>query len=73
MALSLWKQWEAVLAAYLSALTDAVNFGIQQLGAVSSILVGKDVFLSIQTGYGKSLVFQILPFVPDICFSCLQE
>ena len=28
----LWKNWEAVLAAHLSALTDAVDFRIQQLG-----------------------------------------
>ena len=70
--MALWKKWEALLATHPSALSDAVDFGIQQLGydrikpkqlaAVSSILMGKDVFLSVPTGYGKSLVYQILPF-----------
>ena len=37
----------------------------EQLEAVESLLKGEDVFLSVPTGFGKSLVFQMLPFCAD--------
>ena len=33
-----------------------------QSDAVASIISGRDVFVSVPTGYGKSLIYQLLPF-----------
>ena len=38
----------------------------KQLEAIRAFLNGHDVFLSVPTGYGKSIVYGILPFVFDI-------
>jgi superfamily II DNA helicase RecQ len=35
----------------------------EQLEAVLSLVAGKDVFVSLPTGFGKSLCFAILPGV----------
>ena len=39
---------------------------LEQLAAVASLLKGEDVFMSVPTGFGKSLVYQILPYYSDI-------
>ena len=33
----------------------------EQKEAVTNVVEGKDVFVSVPTGYGKSAIFQILP------------
>ena len=68
MPMALWKSWRSEPA----LLTEAIERGLHQLGfeaikpeqltAVESVLTGKDVFVSVPTGFGKSLMFQILPF-----------
>jgi len=35
----------------------------KQLEAISAFLSGKDVFVSLPTGYGKSIIFALLPAV----------
>ena len=35
----------------------------EQLKALEAFLFGKDVFLNLPTGYGKSIVFQMAPVV----------
>ena len=37
----------------------------EQLSAIDAILRGRDTFVSVQTGFGKSLVYQVLPFCAD--------
>ena len=51
---------------------EALQYGADRLGhsvlykeqkaAITSALQGKDVFITLPTGYGKSLVYQALPF-----------
>ena len=60
-----------------SCFEDAVAYGLatlslshltlkeEQLLSVKAVYEGKDVFVSLPTGFGKSLCYQILPFVFD--------
>ena len=57
--------------------SDAVSYGLshvgkpeitlkpQQVEAVRHVYEGKDVFLWLPTGFGKSVCFEVLPFVMD--------
>ena len=38
---------------------------LQQLEAAMSILQGKDVLVSLPTGYGKTLIYQLLPVAAE--------
>ena len=40
----------------------------KQLEAIESFVSGKDTFVSLSTGYGKSLIFAILPLLFDFLF-----
>ena len=60
-----------------SAFHDSIEYGLsaiacsylslkdEQLSSVKAVYEGKDVFVWLQTGFGKSLCYQILPFVLD--------
>ena len=41
----------------------------EQQSAVMELLIGKDVFVNLPTGFGKSLIYQVLP----ICISMALE
>lgn len=44
----------------------SIDLKEKQLEAILKFLSGKDVFVSLPTGYGKSLIYEILPLVFDI-------
>jgi len=41
--------------------------------AVQSVLAGRDVLCCLPTGYGKSLVYELLPFLFENCFVVIIE
>ena len=65
------------MAAGEKAFTDAVLYGLlrigkpeitlkaQQLETIRHMYEGKDVFLWLPTGFGKSMCYEVLPFVMD--------
>ena len=74
---ALLSYWKDATKADSSLLSSAVEHGIRVLGyecikpkqltAIQSLLSGANVFMSVPTGFGKSLGFQVLPF----CAECL--
>ena len=60
-----------------STFTDGVRYALSQLGkpdlklkdeqqqAIASMYSGQDVFVFLPTGFGKSICFQVLPFLFD--------
>ena len=42
----------------------------QQMEAIKSFTQGKDVFVSLPTGYGKSLIYSVLPYAYDELLGC---
>lgn len=38
----------------------------KQLEALSTFMSGKDTFVALPTGYGKSIIFAVLPLLFDI-------
>ncbi len=51
----------------------------KQLEAITSFVEGNDIFVSLPTGYGKSLIYGILPLVFDklrgenrLIYSCYE-
>ena len=43
----------------------SVTFKDEQTACVKAIYEGKDVFLWLYTGFGKSMWYEVLPFVFD--------
>ncbi len=41
------------------------NLKDKQIEAVTTFLEGNDTFVSLPTGYGKSLIYAVLPFAFD--------
>jgi len=61
------SQNETVYAAALDRV--CATFGVQALHeeqrkAIDTFFEGKDVFVSLPTGYGKSVIFQAIPVFP---------
>lgn len=57
-----WKEaFQAVKAPF--EITDVLP---EQQDAIKAFFKGKDVFVNLPTGFGKSLIFQCLPLVADI-------
>ena len=44
----------------------AMTLKSQQRASVKYVYEGKDVFLWLPTGFGKSLCYEVLPFVFDV-------
>ena len=42
----------------------------QQMVAIKTFMQGKDVFVSLPTGYGKSLIYSVLPYAYDELRGC---
>ena len=73
--MALFRTWYDNITNDSSLLRSAVYNGLRRLGykrikteqldAVGSLLSGKDVFLSVPTRFGKSLVYQLLPFCAE--------
>ena len=40
----------------------------KQLEALNTFVSGKDTFVALPTGYGKSIIFAVLPLLFDILF-----
>ena len=38
----------------------------EQIKAISSFAQGNDTFVALPTGYGKSLIYAVLPYVFDV-------
>ena len=58
---------EAAVAHALSCLQhDRLVLRDKQLEAVKLLYEGQDVFLWVPTGYGKSICYQMLPFLLDV-------
>ena len=38
----------------------------EQITAISSFVQGNDIFVALPTGYGKSLIYAVLPYVFDV-------
>ena len=70
--MALYTAWYDDISSVVSLLHSAVDDGLrrlryeriktEQLDASESLLSGKHVNLSIPTGFGKSLVYHLLPF-----------
>ncbi len=70
--MALCSLWMDEVAKVPVMLTTSVERSLQAFGydsikpvqaeAVQTVLQGQDVFVNVPTGYGKSLVYQILPF-----------
>ncbi len=73
--MALLNAWRSSVATDPTVLAAAVEYGIQKLGyerikpeqlsAVQAALKGEHVFVSVPTGFGKSLVYQLLPFCAE--------
>ena len=68
---ALFKTWKTEVATNPCLLTRTVEEGLrkleyksiklEQMTAVNGMLKGEDMFVSVPTGFGKFLVFQLLP------------
>ncbi len=73
--MALVNAWKTDVTANPSLLASVVEYGLQKLGyerikpeqltAIQSLLKGINVFMSVPTGFGKSLVYQLLPFCAE--------
>ena len=73
--MALLSYWKDAITADPSLLHSAIEHGLRVLGyecikpeqltAVQNLLSGDNVFMSVPTGFGKSLVFQVLPFCAE--------
>lgn len=73
--MALVEAWRSKVAANPGLLVASVEFGLKKLGyqcikaeqlsAVEAVLKGNHVFVSIPTGFGKSLTYRLLPFCAE--------
>ena len=73
--MALVETWRSKVAADPGLLVAAVELGLKKLGyqcikaeqlsAVQAVLKGNHVFVSVPTGFGKSHIYQLLPFCAE--------
>ena len=63
MAAASEEKWKEVAVKAQFELTDLLP---EQQEAIKAFFKGKNVFVNLPTGFGKSLIFQSLPIVADI-------
>ena len=66
MATDEHQLFEMTLAATMNELDLAFSLKEEQKTALESFLCKKDVFAVLQTGYGKSLIYQLAPLVAKL-------
>ena len=74
MSMALWKTWKQMDQADISEAVIhgsgclGISLKLEQSATVHSLLAG-DVLVSLPTGYGKSVIFQVLPFCTSYLMS----
>ena len=67
------SDFQAAVAYAISSLQhDRLTLIDKQMEAVKMLYEGQDVFLWVPTGYGKSICYQMLPFLFDVKLSTTQ-
>ena len=59
------EAFEKAVSCALQRVNPAVTPKPEQLAAIRAVYDGKDVFVWLPTGFGKSLCYEMLPFVMD--------
>ena len=79
MAISVHQHWSYINKDDLDGVIDRsmsiLGYSVckpEQKDAARSILYGKDVFVSVPTGYGKSAIFQMLPTCAEMLLSMIE-
>ena len=63
----MFTEWKFAAALNIACnLLQVPNFYQEQKEALRSFFKGKDLFFSVHTGYGKSLIFQAIPIIADV-------
>lgn len=57
--------WREKVAQVLTNHNFDIKLKTEQIETISAVLEGKDVFAQLPTGYGKSLIYTLLPLLMD--------
>ena len=57
--------WKEKVPKVLTEHNFSVELKSEQMEIISAIMDGKDVFAQLPTGYGKSLIYTLLPLLMD--------
>lgn len=57
--------WKEKVPKVLTEHNFSIELKSEQMEIISAIMDGKDVFAQLPTGYGKSLIYTLLPLLMD--------